>query len=266
MVNLAPWSPAQPNPAPGLPRVIAHRGASAVAPENTLAALRKASEFGAAWVEFDVKLTRDGVPILFHDDQLERTTNGRGNVAEVTLEQIQALDAGGWFDPAFRGEPVPTFAAALELCATLGLGVNVEIKPCPGRTVATAERVLEVLGARWPAHMQMPLLSSFEQACLEVAAAKAPGVPRGYLANRLPRAWSDEMQRYGCATLHLSQRWVGRWQIQALREAGVPLLLYTVDDPARAVNLLEAGAASVFTDRVDEVLAAVARRGRAEDQ
>lgn len=264
MVSLEPWSPARPNPAPGLPRVIAHRGASSMAPENTLAALRKAKEVGAAWVEFDVKLTRDGVPILFHDDRLERTTNRRGKVAEATLGAIQALDAGGWFDLAFRGEPVPTLAAALELCAALGLGINLEIKPCPGRAVETAERVVDGLRTGWPAHRQPPLISSFDHACLEVAAAMAPEVPRGYLARRLPRDWAALLQRYRCATLHLNQQWVGRWQVARLRDAGVPLLLYTVNHPARALSLLQAGAVSVFTDRVGEVLAALGRSSRSD--
>jgi glycerophosphoryl diester phosphodiesterase len=265
MVRLAPWSPARPDFAPELPRVVAHRGASAIAPENTLAALRRAKELGAPWVEFDVKLTRDGVPILLHDDRLERTTNGRGRVADATLQEIQALDAGGWFDPAFRGEPVPTLAAALELCAALGLGINLEIKPCPGRAVETAERVVDVLRAVWPAHGEAPLISSFDHPCLELAAAMAPDMPRGYLARRLPRDWAALLQRYGCATLHLNQQWVGRWQIARLREAGVPLLLYTVNDPVRAAAVLEAGAASVFTDRVGEVLAALGRSSPADD-
>ena len=109
-------------PALAIPRLIGHRGAAAAAPENTLASLRKAKELGASWVEFDVKLTRDGCPVLIHDERLERTTSGRGEVALTTLEELQKLDAGGWFAPAFRGERVPTLEAALALCAELGLG------------------------------------------------------------------------------------------------------------------------------------------------
>ena len=88
-------------PALAIPRLIGHRGAAAAAPENTLASLRKAKELGASWVEFDVKLTRDGHPVLIHDERLERTTSGRGEVALTTLVELQKLDAGGWFAPAF---------------------------------------------------------------------------------------------------------------------------------------------------------------------
>lgn len=241
-----------------LPRVIGHRGAAAVAPENTLAGVRKARELGATWVEFDVKLTRDGCPVVLHDDRLDRTTNGRGPVAKATLEELRKLDAGGWFGPAFRGEPVPTFEAMLTLCLELGLGINVEIKPCPGREAETARAVVETLRAMWPPAAPPPLVSSFKPACLAVARDLAPEIPRGYLAGALPRDWRARLDAYACQTLHLDQRRVGARDREAVLTAGVPLLLYTVNDPAQARAQLAAGVAAVFTDRVAEVLAALA--------
>jgi glycerophosphoryl diester phosphodiesterase len=240
-----------------LPRVIGHRGAAAAAPENTLASLRKARNLGATWVEFDVKLTRDGVPVLMHDERLERTTSGRGQVAHTSLEELEKLDAGGWFGPAFRGERVPTFEAALALCAELGLGINVEIKPCPGREVETARVAVEVLRRDWPAAMPAPLISSFERVCLAVARDLAPELPRGYLAGGLPLRWREKLATYGCRTLHLSARRIGARQRAAVLAAGVPLLLYTVNQPSRARRLLEAGVAAIFTDRIEEVLTAL---------
>jgi glycerophosphoryl diester phosphodiesterase len=100
-----------------LPRIIAHRGAKANAPENTLVAFKRAYDEGARWVEFDVKLTADGHPVLIHDEMLERTTDGRGEVRTKTLAEIQALDAGSWFAKAFAGERVPTLAEALDFLA-----------------------------------------------------------------------------------------------------------------------------------------------------
>ncbi len=244
-------------PALAIPRVIGHRGAAAAAPENTLASLRKAKELGASWVEFDVKLTRDGHPVLIHDERLERTTSGRGEVALTTLEELQKLDAGGWFAPAFRGERVPTLEAALALCAGLGLGINVEIKPCPGREVETARVAVATLRRLWPADRPAPLISSFAPACLGVARDLAPEMPRGYLAGSLPRRWREKLTACDCRTLHLSDRRLRASQRAAVLAAGVPLLLYTVNDPARARDLLAAGVTSVFTDRVGEVLAAV---------
>jgi glycerophosphoryl diester phosphodiesterase len=242
---------------PVLPRVIGHRGAAAAAPENTLASLRKAKELGASWVEFDVKLTRDGVPVLIHDERLGRTTDGAGRVAATPFAALRRLDAGGWFSPAFRGERVPTLDEALALCAELGLGINVEIKPCPGRAAETARITLERLQAVWPADRPAPLISSFAPECLTVAQEIAPWLPRGYLCGRLPRQWAAQLTRFGCVTLHASHTWLRRGQVTQLAVRGVPLLLYSVNDGARARDLLALGATAVFTDRVAEVLAAV---------
>src|SRR5262249_59307691 len=101
------------------PRVIAHRGAKATSPENTLASIRQAVAEGATWIEFDVKLTSDGHPILMHDPTLDRTTNGKGNVAETTLAAIRELDAGSWFGGRFAREKVPTLEEALEVMSGL---------------------------------------------------------------------------------------------------------------------------------------------------
>ena len=243
--------------APDLPPVIGHRGAAAAAPENTLASLRKAKELGATWVEFDVKLTRDGHPVLFHDDRLDRTTSGQGEVALTTLAQLRKLDAGAWFAPAFEGERVPSFADALALSAELGLGINVELKPCPGREAETARVALETLLEHWPERRPAPLISSFARVCLRVACEVAPGLPRGYLAGALPRRWREQLEAYRCATLHLHHRRVSARQRAAVAAAGVPLALYTVNDPLRARALLGTGATALFTDRVGEVLTAL---------
>ncbi|MCS7313960.1 MAG: glycerophosphodiester phosphodiesterase family protein [Bryobacterales bacterium] len=95
------------------PLVVAHRGASRYAPENTLAAFRKAIELGADLIEFDVRETKDGHLVIMHDDTVDRTTDGEGRVSDLTLEQIKKLDAGSWFGPQFKGERVPTLEEAL---------------------------------------------------------------------------------------------------------------------------------------------------------
>ena len=244
-----------------LPRVIGHRGAAAAAPENTLAGIRKAKELGATWIEFDVKLTSDGEPILFHDDRLERTTDGQGAVAATPLATIRRLDAGGWFGPAFRGEPVPTFEEAQRVCAELGLGINVEIKPCRGRERETAAAAVAALLRLWPRDLPVPLISSFAPECLRVARELAPQVPRGYLADRLPRNWRELLARYDCASLHLNRRRLTVRQRTTVTAAGIPLVLYTENDGARARRHLENGVTSVITDRIDQVLAALAVPG-----
>lgn len=243
-----------------LPPLIGHRGAAASAPENTLAGMRRAHRDGAVWVEFDVKLTADDVPILMHDERLGRTTNGKGKVALASSEEIAALDAGSWFGDEFAGEPVPTLQAALDLCIELGLGINVELKPCPGRETETAEIALSLVAEVWPDELPQPLVSSFDRLSLAAAMTSQPDLPRGLLCTRAPKDWLADFERFGCRTLNVSNRWIKRAHIEAARSAGIPVLVYTVNDPVRALSLLEAGVASVFTDRVDSVVEALENR------
>lgn len=243
-----------------LPRLIGHRGASARAPENTLASLRKAHAEGANWVEFDVKLTSDCVPILMHDDRLGRTTNGRGKVAKTSNEDLAKLDAGSWFGPDFEGERVPTLRAALELSADLGMGINVELKPCRGRAEETAKMALAVIDEIWPDNLPRPLISSFDRASLLAVKAVKPEAVCGFLCTRVPRNWVEAMRRFDCSTLNVSNRWIRQKHIDAATALGVPVLVYTVNDPMRARKLLDAGVTSVFTDNVQAVGAAIERR------
>lgn len=236
-----------------LPKVIGHRGAAASAPENTLASIRQAHAEGASWVEFDVKITADGVPILMHDDRLGRTTDGRGKVAKTLSEDLQKLDAGGWFGTTFVGERVPTLEAALELCADLGLGINVELKPSPGRAEATAKATVAAVDQIWPDNLPAPLFSSFDRPSLSTIRAIKPDARLGFLCTRVPRNWFDAMTKLGCCTLHVSNHWIRQKHIDAAATRDVPVLVYTVNDPARAKKLIDAGVTSVFTDQVQAV-------------
>ncbi|WP_448192076.1 glycerophosphoryl diester phosphodiesterase [Azospirillum sp. sgz301742] len=230
-----------------LPRLIGHRGAKETAPENTLASIRAAARQGASWVEVDVALTRDGVPVVLHDETLERTTSGTGALADIDWADLQRLDAGSWFDARFTGERVPGFDALIDLVLELGLGLNAEIKPTPGRGVETAETALNALKRRLPS--QHPLLvSSFEPECLDVAKALAPEIPRGYLLWDPPADWATIADRVGAATLNVEHGRQSAGSIAAYRATGRPVLAYTVNDAARARTLFGWGVSAVFTD------------------
>lgn len=246
-----PWCQGVPSALPGISSIIGHRGAAARAPENTLAGLRMAKALGADWVEFDVMLSGDGVPVLIHDETLQRTTTGRGRVARHTAAEITRLDAGAWFGPAFTGERVPTLTEAVSLLLELGLNANVEIKPSTGEAEATGEVVARALRQLWPKDGPRLLLSSFERKSLLAARRVAEEVPRGYLAVRLPTDWADTMQALACATLHLDHRRLSLARLGELAAAEVPVLLYTVNEERRARELLAAGAKAVITDAPD---------------
>src|SRR5215813_8947526 len=135
-----------------LPKVIGHRGAAAYAPENTLASFREARKRGATWVETDVKMTSDGIPIVMHDASLKRTTGVDRLVAKTPRAELPAV--------------VPTFEEAIACFQELGLGCNVEIKPCEGREAETARVAVATLRRAWPRSLPQPLLSSFKDVSL----------------------------------------------------------------------------------------------------
>lgn len=241
----------------GLPPVIGHRGAAALAPENTLAGLRAAAVAGARWVEFDVRLTADGVAVLMHDDTLDRTTDGSGAVARTPFSAIAALDAGGWFGRSFRGERVPTLSQAIAELARLDLGANIEIKPCPGRAAPTAEAVVAVVSAVWPERLPTPLVSSFDPDCLAVVRDRAPQLARGLLLKRLSRDWRRAVDTLGCATVNLGHRQASAASIADVLAAGLELVIWTVNEAVEAARLLAAGASAIITDRPDGLLGRV---------
>ena len=241
----------------GLPPVIGHRGAAALAPENTLAGFRCAKALGCDGVEFDVRLTADGGLVLCHDDRLDRTTDAKGRVLELSLQDIRRCDAGAWFGPRFAGERVPSLADALALCAELGLGANVEIKAERGHGAETAAAVATAL-VRLGNDAPPVLVSSFLTDALAAMRKAAPQVPRGLLLKLLSRGWAATAQRLGCATLHFDHRRLHAPLVAAITAAGYPVLAYTVNDPARARQLFDWGVTSVFTDAPDIILAMIA--------
>lgn len=242
---------------PPLPPVTGHRGAKGHAPENTMAGLRKAVELGARWVEFDVKLTADNELVLFHDDTVNRTSNGKGPVAGMTLSDIRKLDAGRWFSSDFTGEAVPTLAEAMDYLAAKGIGANVEVKAGPGRDAETGAAVARALAARWFGGPAPILISSFSAESLATARQAAPQIPRGFLTLKFTTDWSARMRELDCATYHVLDRRLTEARVRAVREAGYRVLAYTVNDPARARDLLSWGLESVITDYPDRILAAI---------
>lgn len=236
------------------PVVIAHRGGGILAPENTLAGMRLAAQRGFRGVEFDVMLARDGVPVLMHDPQLGRTVAGRGPVAAHTAAELQAMDAGSWLDTAHAGEPVPSLAAVTAFCRSNGLWMNVEIKPGPGTEAQTGKAVARLLQGSFAAEVgsaAAPLLSSFSQAALQAARAAAPALPRAWLVDQVPADWQATCKSLGVVSLHVNHRHLDHGTARAVKQAGLGLFCYTINDPARAAVLLEWGVDAFCTDRLD---------------
>ena len=235
------------------PRIIAHRGGGTLAPENTLAGMRKAKELGFGGVEFDVMLAGDATPILMHDQRLERTTSGSGAIAETAYRDMLRLDAGSWFSREHAGEPVPSFERAGRLCVELDLWADIEIKPATGFEAETGAATALAARELWRGATVQPLLCSFQPAALAAAQEAVPELPRGALTRTIPADWERWMQKLGCVSLHCDYRMLLPQQVRAVRDAGYWLLCWTVNDPEIVRVLFDWGVDAIITDRLDQI-------------
>ena len=239
------------------PKIVAHRGGGALAPENTFAALRCGLAHGYRAVEFDVMLSRDGVGVVLHDPDLGRTVSGAGSVAHYTAGALAQMDAGSWFGVEFAHEKVPLFTPFMDYCKAQQIWMNIEIKPVPGFEAATGRVVAAAVQTHFAAELaagaraRMPLLSSFCAIALAAARQAAPGLPRALLVERIPADWQARLRALDACALHASHQHVTPALAQAVRQAGFGLFCYTVNEPRRAREILAWGVDGLCTDRID---------------
>ncbi|MEO1249543.1 MAG: glycerophosphodiester phosphodiesterase family protein, partial [Pseudomonadota bacterium] len=238
---------------PNLPPVIGHRGAALYAPENTIAGLHEASRRGVKMVEVDVRLTADGQPVIFHDDTLDRTTNGVGPLDHALFDEVRRVDAGVRFGEDWQGERIPTLEEVIATTGTLGLGLNLEIKSLAHRAEETARVALEQTRDLWPSDRPAPLISSFQYQALVTAKDIAPDWPRGLLLGGQMADWRARAEAIDAATINTYHAVQTRDSIATFRAFGKPVLCYTVNDPGRAADLFDWGVSAVFSDAPDIV-------------
>ena len=231
--------------------VIAHRGASSAAPENTLVSDEVARRGGAEYIENDVQPSKDGVPYVLHDDTVNRTTDGKGAIRTLTAAQLDALDAGSWFGPAYAGTRIPTLAAQLDDLRTRGGNLLLEIKGAHTRDeVATIVKTVRDHGMTDRVFVQ-----SFEVDALKYTHELAPELPLGLLRSSLdadPVALAAELHlaSYNPSDDALSKR---PGVVADLHRAGVAVMVWTVDSPARWQALEAGGVDGVITNRPAEL-------------
>lgn len=238
-------------------RVIAHRGFSSVAPENTLAAIESAIEIGADMVEFDVTVTADGEVVVMHDPTVRRTTDGRGKVMEKTLEELQQLDAGSWFGPEFAGETIPTLGQVLE--QTRGrILLNVEINS-EAVDESISEKVAKLVTE---AGMEdQVVVSSFSPPALEQMRTHAPDIRTASLFNRKIHRGTDPTEivaEVGSRSFNVNRWLLRNSMLQSCHENNIPVAVYTVKRKRTMRSLIDRGVQALFTaypDRLIEVLA-----------
>lgn len=234
------------------PHVIAHRGVSSLAPENTLAAFRMCAEYGVTRFELDVDLLADGTVVVLHDATLDRTTDHTGPYAELTREDLTQIDAGSWFSPEYAEESVPTLDQVVDLMNEAELDANVELKvrrvsaPQQRALVTAVARDLELLDP----HRDV-LISSFSPLLLHEYRRVDPGARLAVLFEnkRMNGLWHPVGLMLDAAAMHPSNRTVTKGSVRRFREAGYHVNVYTVNDPDRGAELVEWGATGLITDR-----------------
>lgn len=232
-------------------KIIGHRGASAYAPENTLAAFDRALALGCKWIEFDVMCSADGQPYVFHDDNLKRTTNGSGELGLVEAAYLDTLDAGSWFSKQYQGEPLPHFKSVLEWLSFSDMQANIEIKPYPGATEKTTIAVLSHIHRFWPQHKPLPLVSSFDFEALSLCQSIAPEMPLGLLLHEWDPKWLQKAQQLGCFSVHFNRKILSADRVKEVKEQGYVVCAYTVNRKRLANKLFAWGVDAMFSDYPD---------------
>ena len=236
-------------------KIIAHRGLSAVAPENTLVAIGSCAENKVKWFETDVDIIADGTPVVIHDSFLDRTTNRTGSIYDLTAEDLEGIDAGAWFGSEYRGQKLPTLAQLVELMNRKELNGNIEIKP----NELGAEKVYQLLDAVIAELAKLDegrevIISSFDHLALAEFKRRAPQYSVAALmgAEMLASNWRTTLELMGADTIHPDAAALTPELVQQMKEAGYMINAWTVNSRARANELLNWGVDGIITDFAHE--------------
>lgn len=228
--------------------IFAHRGLSGEYPENTMAAFRAAWQAGAKGIELDVQLTKDGQVAVVHDEKIERTTDGIGYVKDFTFEQLRLFDAGAWFSASFAGESIPPLTAVFQWVReeAVNMVINVELKNDLFAYEGLEEKVLALV-EQYELEEQI-IISSFNSESLKKVRNMHPKIAIGYLIEGVPADAVKMAEKIGANAIHCEEEFALSDFGKAAIEAGFPLRVYTVNDPAKKQPLIDAGVEVIMTD------------------
>lgn len=229
-------------------KVYAHRGASAYAPENTMAAFEMALEMGADGIELDVQMSRNGHLVVIHDPTLERTTDGSGLVAQYTLAELRRVDAGAWFDERFRGQRIPTLAEVFELVRGKAL-LNVELKVMPVRYPGIEEALVKLVeDTGFP--VEDLIISSFEHLSLLRVQSLEPRLAIAALFSHYPTSFAS----LPGTIMHPQWPVVDEEFMAKARAEGRTVNVWTADDPRAWERLAALGVDGIITNTPDKLI------------
>jgi glycerophosphoryl diester phosphodiesterase len=232
--------------------LIAHRGASGHAPENTLAAFKKAVTLGATFIETDLQLTRDARLVSIHDETVNRTTNGKGAVHDMTLAELRRLDAGSWFGSEFAGERIPTLEEVLDFAKKFDVIFYLEIKP--GGSFGGEHALIG--GLRASGEIARTIVISFDSAILANVRKIEPTVMTGLLYDGQIEKPLDKALEVGARQLAIRDDLVSPGLLTAARAKDLQVVCWTVNHSAHMRLLIDAGVDGIMSDYPDRLAAA----------
>lgn len=228
----------------------AHRGASAIAPENTLPAFIEALDQGADAIEIDVQMTKDGVPVVIHDEYLERTTNGYGMVQQYTYAELSRLDAGSWFHKKYTGTKIPSLTEVMEWLKTNQLGLNIELKASNDQSRKLEEKVIDLI-KRY--HMkERTIISSYDLRVLQRIHKLDPKIVTAYIYFFLTEPWKYA-EAVGAKALHVFFPLLNEETIYQAKERQIQVIPYTVDEWSDISRVLKFDISGIITNYPNRV-------------
>ncbi len=231
--------------------LFAHRGMSALAPENTLSAFRLTPDYGLKWIECDVDVLSDGTVVVCHDDSLDRCSNYTGSLYTLDKNGLSDIDAGSWFDDAFTGEKIPTLDQLIELVNEKQLNINIEIKSCTAGWQQTLRLIEGVLASIEKLNQSSELLvSCFSPLALFEFKRRSPQTKVACLfkSNTFEDDWLSIVQACQAQAVNLSNDKLTQETVKKVKAQGYEVNVYTVNDVKRANQLFNWGVDGVFTD------------------
>ena len=241
-----------------IPYLVAHRGGSLEAPENTQAAFRRALALGIRWFELDVQLSRDGVPVVIHDPTVDRTTDGTGEVRSLLYEELRRLDAGAWFDPQYRGERIPTLREMLVLCAEGGAGLAIELKS-PHLYPGLEQNVASLLAEMWVHGGPEVICISFDASSIARLHVLDPGLPLGqlYMSDTPNFAQADDKVQAVLPPFTLAAQHPD--QVARAHALGKQVFVWTVNEANAMREMAALGVDGIVSDRPSLLLETLGR-------
>ena len=229
-------------------KIIGHRGASMYAPENSASSLKLASLMGIEWIETDVQITLDNKLVIFHDEKLERTSNGEGFLALKKFSELKKLDIGSWFSKEFEGERILSLVEFLDLIKKYEFSLQLEIKHMHGKEYEIVEEIVKQIEPYLDYFKGKLFVSSFSEKCLRLFSRKLPKIPLALALSFVPKFPDQIANEAGVDILHFGDEFVDNSSLERLTKSKTEFAVATVNDKKRALFLLRNGVQSILTD------------------